>query len=533
MLLMETLTILLAGWAPILYLSTALMASSWLNRHAAKAITASQALGWTALGSALLVLPLWWSLDTSALTVVINDKLPLGLRIDALSLALWVLITFLGAILLRFSARYLEGDKEQGHFVKWMLFTLGSILAVVLAPGLLQFWLALVSTSLGLHQLLIYFPDRLGTLLSARKKFFVSRIGDLCLLGAFGGLYTLYGTENFSALFASIENDSSPLAENTWIGWLIVIGAMLKSAQFPFHTWLPDTMGTPTPVSALMHAGIINIGGYLIVRLSPIWSYETYALHALALVGAWTALYGAYVMLTQTSIKRALAYSTIAQMGFMLLQCGLGAFHLAILHLIAHSLYKAHAFLSSGTSVNKIYTTGRNSLAANIPQESRSLGLLAFILIATGFSVALLMQVSESFSSKPGAWVFGTVLSLALAQWLWTTLPKSENSLQAGRAILFALSFAGLYLLLATGATALLQTVVPAPEAHNIGFEIALSLLLLVGLVGSMLLQSKITIAWIPETLRTRLYVHALNGFYLNTLANRISRKMGLVPHGR
>jgi len=130
---------------------------------------------------------------------------------------------------------------------------------------------------------------------------------------------------------------------------LLLVGvAMLKSAQFPFHSWLPDTMETQTPLSALMHAGIINAGGFLIVRLSPVVSLSPVALNTLAIVGAFTAIFASLVMMTQASIKRMLALSTIAQMGFMMLQCGLGAFSIAVLHIVAHSLYKAHAFFIVG-----------------------------------------------------------------------------------------------------------------------------------------------------------------------------------------
>jgi NADH:ubiquinone oxidoreductase subunit 5 (subunit L)/multisubunit Na+/H+ antiporter MnhA subunit len=128
---------------------------------------------------------------------------------------------------------------------------------------------------------------------------------------------------------------------------------MLKSAQFPFHSWLPDTMEAPTPVSALMHAGIINAGGFLIIRLSPIVALSAASLLALALCGAFTALFASLVMLTHASVKRSLAFSTVAQMGFMMLECGLGAFGPAVLHLVAHSLYKAHAFLGSGGAVDR------------------------------------------------------------------------------------------------------------------------------------------------------------------------------------
>ena len=149
------------------------------------------------------------------------------------------------------------------------------------------------------------------------------------------------------------EGESSTrTSELTWLCLSLVCGAMLKSAQFPFHSWLPDTMETPTPVSALMHAGIINAGGFLIVRLSPLVTLSPLSLHILAVVGAFTAIFASLVMMTQASVKRMLAFSTIAQMGFMMLQCGVGAFSIAVLHIVAHSLYKAHAFLSSGSVVS-------------------------------------------------------------------------------------------------------------------------------------------------------------------------------------
>ena len=167
------------------------------------------------------------------------------------------------------------------------------------------------------------------------------------------------GSFDYRDMFAAADaiHNLPTAAWHELIGILFVLGAMTKSAQFPFHSWLPDTMETPTPVSALMHAGVINAGGFLVIRLSPLVSLSPIALDLLALIGALTAMLGAVVMLTQTSIKRSLAYSTIAQMGFMMLQCGLGAFSAALLHIVAHSAYKAHAFLSSGSVLDSAART--------------------------------------------------------------------------------------------------------------------------------------------------------------------------------
>ena len=146
----------------------------------------------------------------------------------------------------------------------------------------------------------------------------------------------------------------------SFIGIFIAIGALAKSAQFPFHFWLPETMETPTPVSALMHAGIINAGGYLVIRLSPVLIHATFAHTILTFIGGITAVFGALIMMTQTDIKKQLAYSTISQLGFMMIQCGIGAYTLALFHMIVHGLYKAHAFLSTPTVLQEKRAPKRN-----------------------------------------------------------------------------------------------------------------------------------------------------------------------------
>ena len=125
---------------------------------------------------------------------------------------------------------------------------------------------------------------------------------------------------------------------------------MTKSAQFPFHLWLIGTIEAPTPVSALMHAGIVNAGGFLVNRLAPLFGLAPTTLHLMFVIGCVTALIGATAMLTQTSVKRRLVYSTMGQMGYMVMECGLGAFALAVFHLCAHGLFKATLFLNSGSS---------------------------------------------------------------------------------------------------------------------------------------------------------------------------------------
>ncbi len=134
----------------------------------------------------------------------------------------------------------------------------------------------------------------------------------------------------------------------------LAAAALLKSAQFPVHGWLTEVMETPTPVSALLHAGVINAGGFLLIRFADVMLLAPGVLAVLVMVGGFTALFGGLVMLTQPAVKTSLAWSTVAQMGFMILECGLGLFPLALLHIVAHSLYKTHSFLASGEAVELI-----------------------------------------------------------------------------------------------------------------------------------------------------------------------------------
>lgn len=197
---------------------------------------------------------------------------PMPFKLDALSSVMVLLVSFIGTVVLRFSRNYLAGDPAQARFFSWMSLTLASVLTLVLSNHLLVLLGAWVATSLCLHRLLLHHPGRAGAVFSARKKFVFSRLGDLCLLAAAVLLFRTHGSWNMDEIFASVaagHTSGLPAA-----GFLLALCAALKSAQFPFHSWLPDTMETPTPVSAFMHAGIINAGGFLIVRFSPLFSHR-------------------------------------------------------------------------------------------------------------------------------------------------------------------------------------------------------------------------------------------------------------------
>lgn len=433
-----------------------------------------------------------------------NEALAVSMRLDAISAVMVVLVSFLGTVILRFSRHYLSGDLAQARFFSWMSLTLASALTLVLSGHLLLILAAWVSTSLCLHRLLLHYPNRAGAIFSARKKFVVSRLGDLCLLAASILLFRAYGTWELDPLFTTIA--AGQTADLPLIGFLLAACAALKSAQFPFHSWLPDTMETPTPVSAFMHAGIINGGGFLIVRLSPLFAHTSGALNSLAMIGALTAAFGAIVMLAQPSVKRALAYSTIAQMGFMILQCGLGAFGLALLHIVAHSLYKAYAFLTAGSTIGIV---PRAAIPLNT--TALTLGVLSGALLVTGFATGL-------HAALPGApvslGVFAIVLVFALAYGLARTWSAGGGLPTAVKGVIIAAFIAMASMALHAVANTLFNhlPVVTPPTA----------LLVLIGVIFTALFIFQ-ALLWRAghHALGRRLYVHALNGFYLGTYANR------------
>lgn len=271
-----------------------------------------------------------------------------GFQLDGTGAALLAMVSLVGGAVLRFSRNYLDGDPRHAAFLGGLHLTLATVIAFVLAASLWTFALAWVAMSLTLHRLLVFYPDRPVARLAAFKKFVLARLSDAALLSAFVLLYRIAGSADIAAINADIHASGAQGSVGL-AAVLLVVAAVLKSAQFPAHGWLVEVMETPTPVSALLHAGVVNAGGVLLLRFSDVVTANPAALWLLAIVALASIIVGSLVMMTQTSVKAALAWSTIAQMGFMLLQCALGAFGAALFHILAHAVYKANAFLTSGT----------------------------------------------------------------------------------------------------------------------------------------------------------------------------------------
>ncbi|MYG41209.1 MAG: hypothetical protein F4201_10435 [Nitrospira sp. SB0677_bin_15] len=285
-----------------------------------------------------------------------------GMLVDRLTAVMMVLITSVSTVIHVFSVRYLRGDSGYARFFALLSFITFVILSVVSSPNLLMLFVFWQLLSWVLYLILAFNFSHVPAYQNAFKTLIVHRVGDVAFLCGLVLTYHYFGTLEFTELFRRAAEQSYVISllpgnlldvsATSVVTLLIFIGAMAKSAQFPLHVWLPDTMDSPTPVSALMHAGIVNAGGFLLNRLAPLYTLSPDVLHIVFIVGAATVLLGASMMLVQNDIKKTLGFSTMGQMGYMIMECGLGAFALAIFHLIAHGLFKASLFLSAGTVIH-------------------------------------------------------------------------------------------------------------------------------------------------------------------------------------
>ncbi|WP_233051387.1 NADH-quinone oxidoreductase subunit L [Motilimonas cestriensis] len=295
-----------------------------------------------------------------ALRPTLSTDMPVAhfISFSNLSAVMLGLVLFMTLILIKFSNNYMAGEARVGFYWRWLLNTLAAVTLVLISNHLVLFWLGWVGISLSLHKLLTFYPDRPRAVLAAHKKFLLARLAELLLLGAFTLLYLQHGTlfiDGLLAHFVQVKSDSalSLTAFDHIAGVLIALAALIKCAQLPVHGWLMQVVEAPTPISALLHAGVINLGGVLLILFAPLFVQVPLAQWLVLVVAGLTTVICALIMATRISVKVRLAWSTSAQMGLMLLQCALGLFELALLHLVAHSAYKAYAFLNAGNAVNE------------------------------------------------------------------------------------------------------------------------------------------------------------------------------------
>jgi NADH:ubiquinone oxidoreductase subunit 5 (subunit L)/multisubunit Na+/H+ antiporter MnhA subunit len=435
-------------------------------------------------------------------------------RLDAVSATMALLVAFVGWVVVRYSRRYLDGEAREGWFHALTLMTIAMVLLLVQAASLAVLVASFVATGLVLRQLLLFYPDRAEARRAAAKFTRVWGAGDLALILAAVLLWHSFGTVEIAALTAAT---SLPVLAQVAVG-LLVLAATLKTAAFPVHGWLTEVMEAPTPVSALLHAGIINSGGVLLITLAGLVQNSAGAMAALAIIGGLTALFGALVMLTQSAVKTALAWSTVAQMGFMLLQCGLGLWALALLHIVAHSLYKAHAFLSSGGAIHAVNAIRKPGPVA-VPglaavARSFALALVLYAAVAAGFTT-LIGEKSPQALALGAMLIFG--VSYLIAQGLADTAPGALTRRTVAASLGAALAYFGFQVV---AQTVWGPSLPAAPTAGALEWALIVLAVLSFGLVA---FAQALFPLWAHHPATAGLRVHLANGLYLNALLDRLT----------
>ena len=358
------------------------------------------------------------------------------IRFDSLGTLMCLVISAISLIVHIYSIRYMVEEPGYGRFFILLDLMTGSLMLMVVAGDLITLVIAWHLVGILLYFLLGHDTRSRPAYRYAFWTWITYRFGDLPLVLAAVLLFQAYDSWSLSVIFERIAANpqiltvfSLPLVEV--VGTLIALAAFARSAQFFLHTWLPYTMSGPTPVSALMHAGIVNAGGFLINRFAPVYVETGGVLHWILVVGLVTAVLGSLLMLTQNDIKKALGYSTMGQMGFMIMECGVGAFSLAIYHLIAHGLFKGTMFLGAGGVIGKARKDDGvpkdalyNFVVAKRPARNRKSWLLMAamtIIIPAVVIFAAHWFVAQDFMHKQGAVILLFFGWMAGAQLLFVT----------------------------------------------------------------------------------------------------------------
>ncbi|MDE4190884.1 proton-conducting transporter membrane subunit [Phaeobacter gallaeciensis] len=500
---------------PLLSPLVLLMAAFYAARHPGKrpgrvpALTEAAAFAAFAMAAVAATLLVVKGSGTSALIGLFG--VGLSVRLDAVSAVMLVLVSFIGWIVLRYSRTYMDGEDRQGAFTGWMSATLAAVLLLVMSGNLFQMFAAWTLTSLSLNRLLLFYPERATAQRAARKKAIVARLSEGALAGAVILLIAATGSTDIETLLASAEADWLTMGA----ALLLALSAVLASAQFPIHGWLTEVMEAPTPVSALLHAGVINAGGFLLIRFADVMLLAPGVMALLVMLGGFTALFGGLVMLTQPAVKTSLAWSTIAQMAFMIMQCGLALFPLALLHIVAHSLYKAHAFLSSGEAVRNVAAIARPGPIA-VP-SARNV-VQAFVI---AIAIYGLVGTFIGFDGKSvQAIALGVILIFGVAYLLAQGFADAAPRALTQRIVVYALVTSVSYFALQVIAQSLTAGSLP-PTPIPGPLEWALILLALISFGVVAVAQATFPL-WASHPAATGLRVHLTNGLYANAIFDKL-----------
>ena len=380
-----------------------------------------------------LFIPLYEFLQSGSLAV------DLGLYIDQLTVLMLLLVTGGSFVVHVYSSRYMIGDARYSRFFAVMAFFTFGMVTLVMSSNLLMMFMCWEIMGICSYLLISHQADRKAACKAATKAFLVNAMADVGLL--FGIILTFATFETLD--IRQILDQAASMSGQTinllgWAGFechvrtitlialFLFMGCLGKSAQVPFHVWLPNAMEAPTPVSALIHAAtMVNAGPFLLVRFSTFFMLSPVAMTVIAIIGGTTALFAAVVSLTQTDIKKILAYSTISQIGFMIMTCGLGAFAVAIFHMLAHGCLKGFLFLSTGNQLKSAANHEHNESASGRSRPSWLLYFGALILAcAPPFLIfsgpyESLWTVHNSTTARIAFWVIGLLTVFFTAMYLF------------------------------------------------------------------------------------------------------------------
>nr|YP_010932693.1 subunit 5 of NADH-plastoquinone oxidoreductase [Klebsormidium dissectum]YP_010932701.1 subunit 5 of NADH-plastoquinone oxidoreductase [Klebsormidium dissectum]WKT06471.1 subunit 5 of NADH-plastoquinone oxidoreductase [Klebsormidium dissectum]WKT06472.1 subunit 5 of NADH-plastoquinone oxidoreductase [Klebsormidium dissectum] len=298
--------------------------------------------------------PYRWAMDW---IVAGHLRLQIGYLVDPLSAMMLVLITTVGLVVMAYSHKYMAYDQGYVRFFTYLSLFTASMLGLVLSPNLVQVYVFWELVGMCSYLLIGFWPNRVGAAKACQKAFITNRIGDLGLLLGILGLYWTTGSLEFGEiaerLARLLSSQSLDLLFPTICCLLLLLGPFAKSAQVPLHVWLPDAMEGPTPISALIHAAtMVAAGVFLIARICPIFQQLNVVMETMAWVGALTSVLGASIALTQTDLKKGLAYSTMSQLGYMVMAMGVGSYEAGLFHLVTHAYSKALLFLGAGSVIH-------------------------------------------------------------------------------------------------------------------------------------------------------------------------------------
>ncbi len=519
------------------------------------------------VGAAFLgaIVTLWYVATRGAITIRFYDPaslamlvLPIGFYIDRLSAVMMVLISGVGTIIYTYSIDYMYQEPHERRYLAMLGVAVFVLLCMVSSANLLMLFLFWQVLSYLLY-ILIHNHAHAGTLEAAFRTFTILRVGDVAFLTGIVVAYQLFGTLEFPDLFVAAARSTSmvsvwpgiELNGATAVTLLLFVGGMSKSAQFPLHIWMPRYLYAPTPVTALLHAGIINAGGFLINRLAPLFGLSSTTLHVAFVIGTLTAVLGATMMLAQNDIKNMLGFSTIGQMGYMIMECGLGAFSLAVFHLIAHGLFKATVFLNCGNVI------GRARVEPHFPHpkhESEEEGYSNLTWV-TGFVTTLLipllilllthgaLQIPLLESQGTVVFLFFIWVTSSQAILTLTRLRQIESWKVAATMLLTLLFVVFVYLFAVESFTAFLYpdpndvaSYFKAAELPGRLFDMMIGAATLTTILGWCYVYLKAhgrslpAPAWI-NGIRIRLYVLFLNRLYVDECFHRLGLVLRFVLH--